>query len=192
MATIAQITAPTTINGGTLDINGTSNLSLRNEPIFVQGAGVGGNGAIINSVVSGGVFEAFHFVTMTGDTTFGGTSNGTVTDSGRWEIGRWTTGAVPVGYLNGGHFKLTKTGSDNVWLNNLGYVDLSALEVKQGELTIEWDNAFVGTVLVDAPPWPGDSCYTPITVDTGGVFSCGVVHPAALIRQVRSRHRTDP
>ena len=77
----------TAVPGGTLDINGTSNLSLRNEPIFVKGVGVGGNGAIVNNLGTA-VFEAFHYVTMQGDTTFGGTAAG-----GRWEIGRWTTGA---------------------------------------------------------------------------------------------------
>ncbi|MGA2060615.1 MAG: autotransporter-associated beta strand repeat-containing protein [Thermoguttaceae bacterium] len=158
------MTASTTINGGTLDVNGNSgNQSLTNEPVFVAGSGAGGVGAIINT--GGAVYEAFHYVTMTADATFGGTSNGSQ-DSGRWEIGRWTTGGVPLGYLNGNHHQLTKVGNSNVWLNNLGYVDLSALVINQGELTIEWDNALVGTVLGNSSGF-----LTPITVNTGGMFS---------------------
>jgi hypothetical protein len=58
-----------------------------------------------------------------------------------------------------------KVGSSNVWLINLGYVDLSALIVNQGELTIEWDNALVGTVLGKSSGF-----LIPITVNTGGQF----------------------
>lgn len=144
------ITAPTTIDGGTLDINGNTSDALRSEPITIKG-----NGAIVNN--GAGAYNAdMHYVTMTGDATVGGT--------GRWEIGRWTAGGTTVAYLNGNHHKLTKTGTNVVWLNDLGHVDLSTLEINQGEVTIEWDNALVGTVLGTSD----GSFLTPITVNAGG------------------------
>ncbi len=151
------MTAPTTIAGGTLDINGIGSLSLQNEIVNVQGTGADGvSGAIVNN--GGAVYPGLHYVTMTGDTTVGGT--------GRMEIGRWTTGGAPLAYLNGNHHQLTKTGSNSWWLINLGYVDLSALVVNQGRLTIEWDNAMVGTVLGTSGGF-----LTPITVNSGGQFA---------------------
>jgi autotransporter-associated beta strand protein len=159
------ITAATTIDGGTtlapggtLDINGTSSLSLRDEPIFVKGVGVGTAGAIINTGAS--VTEALHYVTMQGDTTLGGTG------AGRMDIGRWTAGGSTTGYLRGNNYILTKTGPNDVWLNNLGTVNLKGLVVNGGELTIEWDNALVGTVLYDNTL----GVYTPITINAGGQF----------------------
>ena len=157
----------TLVPGGTLDINGYNTLAVQNEPVFVKGVGVGGQGAIVNNGTTGST-QAFHFVTMTDNTTFGGTAA-----AGRWEIGRWTAGGTPVGFLNGGNKILTKTGPNNVWLNNLGSVDLKGLVINGGELTIEWDNQFVGTVLVNSTtggPGGDGSGYTPITINTGGQF----------------------
>jgi fibronectin-binding autotransporter adhesin len=162
------VTAPTTIDGGTitspggtLDINGVSNASTRNEPIFVKGVGVGGNGAIINTGASA---QAFNYVTMQGDTTIGGTSAGT-TDSGRFEIGRFTGGIGGPGFLAGNGYTLTKKGSNIVYLINLGYTNLGAVVVNQGELCIQYDNPVVGTVLGNSSGF-----LAPITVNAGGQF----------------------
>ncbi len=157
--------AATTINGGTLDLNAQS---AGNEPIFVQGTGVGGNGAIINTGANATYGGSLRYVTMQGDTTVGGNITLGTQDSGRWEIGR-VTGA----YLAGNGYTLTKTGSNNVWLINLGYTNLGAVVVNQGELTIQVDNATVGTVLGTS------TSLAPITVNSGGQF--GMWSPTGYI-----------
>ena len=73
----------TITNGGTMDLNG---FTLGSKPIVVSGAGVGSNGAIINS--GGPVYDDGHgltSVTLAADATFGGTN--------RWDLGG-TGGAV--------------------------------------------------------------------------------------------------
>ena len=66
-------TIGTQIAGGALDING---FNLSTEPISVQGTGVSGAGAIVNTGAQ--QTSALTSVTLTGDTTLGGT--------GRWDI----------------------------------------------------------------------------------------------------------
>lgn len=71
--------AITITNGGTLDVG----FHLGGKPIFVSGAGVGGNGAIVNNN-GGPVYDdstggLANIVTLMGDTTFGGTN--------RWDLG---------------------------------------------------------------------------------------------------------
>ena len=74
-STVGSLTAT---NGGTLD----AGFPLGAKPIFVSGAGVGGNGAIVNNNSphiwdsNGGLANT---VTLLGDTTFGG--------SNRWDLG---------------------------------------------------------------------------------------------------------
>ena len=172
-------TAPTTIDGGTtaspggtLDVNNTANNALRFERIFVKGVGVGGNGAIVNNnTAAGSTGGILDYITMQGDTTFGGTSNGTTQDSGRFEIGRVVQGQSGPAFLAGNGFTLTKAGSNNLWLINLGYTNLGAVVINQGELTIQNDNTVWGTVLGNSSGF-----LAPITVNAGittapGVFS---------------------
>ncbi len=68
-------TTVTVQNGGTLDINGNRNYkSYHPNTFMVSGAGVGGNGAIVNS--GGAAGNAFgDEVTFAGNTTIGGTGN---------------------------------------------------------------------------------------------------------------------
>ncbi|MGA2060031.1 MAG: autotransporter-associated beta strand repeat-containing protein [Thermoguttaceae bacterium] len=97
----------TTINGGTLDING---FNLSTEPITVQGAGVGGNGAIINSGIQ--QTSALSTVTLSGDATFGSTQTPPGgTGFGRWDI-RANSGATLS--TGGNAYNLTKVGANQV------------------------------------------------------------------------------
>lgn len=90
-------TVGTQIDGGTLDING---FNLSTEPISVRGAGVSGNGTIVNGGAS--QTSALTNVTLTGDTTLGG--------SGRWDI-RGTGATLGTG---GNSYNLTKTGANQI------------------------------------------------------------------------------
>lgn len=72
-ASLATASATTIASGGTLDI-ANNNVALGYEPITVSGAGVGGNGAIVNSsgYGFGAIATSFQTVTMAGNTTIGG------------------------------------------------------------------------------------------------------------------------
>jgi autotransporter-associated beta strand protein len=136
---LGSTAAGTTIaSGGTLDIN---NMNLGSEPIFVQGQGVGNNGAIVNSntATSTAPQQALRFVTLTGDTTFGfgGLGSTGIANSARWDI-RGTTSS-PSTLSTGGHaYNLTKVGSNQVSLVATN-VDskLANVNINQGVLELE-------------------------------------------------------
>jgi fibronectin-binding autotransporter adhesin len=113
----------TAIVGGTLDMNGHL---FRIEPLSVQGAGVGGNGALINN----GVFNDVQFVTLTGDATFGGSGAYNITQTSAAE------GVTP-SYLHGNHHALTKVGANSISLIDLGDTGLGDVNVNAGNLTVQ-------------------------------------------------------
>ncbi|MGA2060921.1 MAG: autotransporter-associated beta strand repeat-containing protein, partial [Thermoguttaceae bacterium] len=106
----------TIANGATLDVN---NQALGDEVVTVQGAGVGGNGAIINSNTASSTTaqNALRFVVLTGNTTFGGTANdngtGPSANSGRWEIRGVPTELATIN-TNGQPYNITKVGNNQV------------------------------------------------------------------------------
>jgi autotransporter-associated beta strand protein len=158
-ATATGIGTPTYINGGTLDLNGHYNDNiLGSEVFYVQGAGVGGNGAIVNNVGGTGQIYSLRYVRLTGDTTFGGTT--------RWDLrndGNSLISGNPV-VLTGNNFTLSKTGANDIFFVNIGYTNLGGVVVNQGELTIQADNGALPTVLGST------STLAPVTVNTGGQF----------------------
>ncbi len=109
-------------NGATLDVGGQS---IGAEPVVVSGAGVGGNGVVVNSGAS--QLNALLNVTLTGNTTFGGTN--------RWDIRG--TGAQILGDGNG-YYNITKIGTNQVSLVDT-FVDstVSNIFVQAGMLGIE-------------------------------------------------------
>lgn len=117
-------------DGATLDVN---DLNLGLEPVTVSGAGVGGLGAIVENTGSAAFNQAnLAFVTLSGDTTFGGT--------GRWDLRASNTGdpSLAASSTGGQPFKLTKVGPNGVYLPGVT-VDpaLGDVEVMQGTLAIE-------------------------------------------------------
>jgi autotransporter-associated beta strand protein len=146
--TATGIGNPTYINGGTLDLNGHYNDNiLGSEVFYVQGAGVGGNGAIVNNSGTSMTYSV-RYIRLTGDTTIGGTA--------RWDLrnDNNTSGGANNGLysdnpvtLTGNGYALTKTGTNNIFFINLGYTNLGGVTVGQGELTIQGDNASTPTVL---------------------------------------------
>ena len=125
--------------GATLDLAGNS---PGTESVDVQGAGVGGAGAVINT---GGALSNNGLrgrVTLTGDTTFGG-------------VNRWD---VIGGTLVGNGYRLTKVGAPEIALSDLGETSLGPIDIMQGILTI------LGTTR------PGDVTM-PITVNTNAILA---------------------
>ncbi|HWH72010.1 MAG TPA: autotransporter-associated beta strand repeat-containing protein, partial [Candidatus Sulfotelmatobacter sp.] len=114
----------TTIHSGAvLDVNG-QDLGL--EPLFIEGDGVGGTGALVN--YGGGQNNALRIVTMTGDATVGGT--------GRFDI----RNLEGIAFLNtgGNPYKLTKKGPNQFSLVGV-VVDpaLGEVDVQEGTFGFE-------------------------------------------------------
>jgi autotransporter-associated beta strand protein len=141
-AALGDATGRTVVNSGaTLDLGGSSfginGLNLINEVIMVSGAGVNGQGAIINSS-STAQDNALHTVVLTGDTTFGGPGDATGGGNtpGRWDI-RNTGGPASL-ITSNQPYNLTKVGSNQVTLVNVT-VDstLANIEVRAGTFGVQ-------------------------------------------------------
>lgn len=142
-------TSPVIINGGALDFN---SLGLGLKPVVVSGMGdlaIDGNtnGAIINS--GSAINQALQFVTMTGDTAFGGAA--------RWDIRGNPTASLSTG---GNAYKLVKVGANQVSLNGVT-VDsaLGDISVRAGTLSVEQTTTGLG-----------NSANT-LTVESGATFN---------------------
>jgi alpha-galactosidase len=135
-------------NGATLDING---FSVGTEAITVQGSGIGGLGAVVNTGAS--QQNAIKNLIMTGNTAISGTGrldirgNGTVSDAS----------------LVGNGYSLTKVGTNQLFLANLDEIDLGYIYVNGGELGIEGTTYFGNGLTRDL--------FKPITVATGATLS---------------------
>lgn len=139
-------------NGGTLDIEyPTQNtMSFTNttddggKQFFIAGAGVGGNGAIVNNGTTNQI-EALQDLTLTADATVGGPA--------RWDL------RVPNGHyqpiLDLGGFTLTKSGSNQMSMVAVIVTNGGSIVINSGILSFE-------TISSNAT--------TPITVNAGGVL----------------------
>ncbi len=133
---LGSTTGPTIVNSGaTLDVEaGTANsLNLNVEPIIVSGAGVGGNGAIVNNGATAQQ-NALRVVTLAGNTAFGGVS--------RWDIRG--TGAT---LMSGGNpWKITKTGFNQVSLVGVNPIDstLGDIDIQQGIFAVQTTTTQLG------------------------------------------------
>ncbi len=135
----------TVANGAALDVNGTN---LGAEAITVQGDGISSAGAILNTGAA--QQNALRLVTLTGDTTFGGVN--------RWDIRTDTPATVPAS-LTGNGKNLTKVGVNQIFLVNLGNMDLGNVNLNAGEFGIQGTTTFVDGSTGDLSK--------PITVITG-------------------------
>ena len=132
----------TVSSGATLDVGGQT---LNAYPVVVSGTGVGGNGAIINTVADN--TTAMGNVTLANNTTFGGTR--------RWDI---RGGAAQL--LTGGNaYNLTKVGTNQISLVGVN-VDgaLGNINVQSGTLSAETTISGLGD--------PGST----LTVASGATF----------------------
>ncbi len=126
-AALGDVNGSTTIsNGATLDLNG---FNIGNEPVFVQGSGSAGQGAINNT--GGAVYPAISQVTLTGDATLGNSG-------GVWEIKPQTSGGAANLSTGGKAYNLTKVGNGFVGLYGVT-IDpkLHNIDVQGGSFDLE-------------------------------------------------------
>jgi len=133
-----NLTTPLFINGGELDLNA---VTMSTKPVVVQGMGdpvlnaQSGttNGAIINSSATAQT-QGLQFVTLTGDTAFGGT--------GRWDIRANSTAYLSTG---GNAYNLVKAGANFIALVSVN-VDpaLANIDVQAGTLSYELSTTGLG------------------------------------------------
>ncbi len=125
----------TVVTGGTLDLNG---FAPGAEPVVVQGAGVGGNGAIINNgaqLVNAGFTGN---ISLAADTTLGG--------SNRWDVFN--------GSITGNNHNLGKVGANDIVLNGLGDIGVANINVQSGYFTLI-GNTMLGNIGNKLYLWPG-------------------------------------
>ncbi|MBN2578853.1 MAG: autotransporter-associated beta strand repeat-containing protein, partial [Pirellulales bacterium] len=109
----------TVVDGGTLDFNGRS---IRQEPITVRGGG-----AVVNN--NDGHVESLYYVTLTGPAVFGGVEDWFINGENPLNIWEDT-------FLHGNGNALTKTGTNEVELANIGATNLGDINVTEGTLTV--------------------------------------------------------
>lgn len=139
-------------SGGTLDLGGTLGaqaLNLGSEVVTVSGAGVNGRGAIVNNSNSS-QYNAMRYLTLVGDTTFGGEL-----PAGRWDVRN--TGENP--YLNMNGYDITKVGSNMVGITSV------PITAGDGNITIE-----EGTLRFEAGTTISGSAANTMTVQGGATF----------------------
>lgn len=121
----SNLTGTTVASGGTLDLGGTLGLNALNlgtEVITVSGAGVGGNGALVNNG-SNDQINATGRIVLAADATFGGTK--------RWDL----RSNVPT--LDMGGFTITKVGVNQVSLVAATVSNPGNIIINGGSLGIE-------------------------------------------------------
>jgi len=141
MATVAQgtlqvgstnglglATSVTVSNGATFDVDGKALFGNGNSGLIVtvSGAGVGGNGAIVNSGAS--QTKVLHTVTLAAAATFGGT--------GDWDIRNSSGNSATADATLSGAFNLTKTGTNSISFRGVTVdTGLGNIDVQAGSLT---------------------------------------------------------
>jgi autotransporter-associated beta strand protein len=130
-AALGTVDGETIINGGTLAFSAARDHGA--ERVKVQGAGVDNMGAIVNYVAAS--YNAFRFVTLTADTTFGGTQ--------RWDIR--AAGTPLTASFDMGGYTLTKTNSNEIALQNVKFENPGNFIVNQGLLRVEFSTTLGGS-----------------------------------------------
>jgi len=126
-------TGTTVSSGATLDVNGQT---LGTEIVTVSGAGVGGQGAIINT--GAGANNALRNVTLAGDASFGGT--------GRWDIreSAANTTDATLNTTDSLDHKITKIGANQVSLVGVQVSNLGDVDVQAGIFSVETGTTSLG------------------------------------------------
>ena len=139
-ASLATASLTAISNGATLDI-GLNSVALGQEPITVSGAGVNGNGAIVNSsgYSGGAVATSLQNVTLSGDTAIGG--------PGRLDFRATDPAAGADATLStGGHaYKLTKLSGSILQLAGVQMDSaLGDIDVQAGTFSIQGNMPALG------------------------------------------------
>lgn len=121
----------TVAGGATLDVNGQiGNLAI----VSVSGAGVDGSGAINNRGLR--QTNALANVALNGNTTLGAISN-------RWDVAPFDNSPTP-GIFSGNNYKLTKTGTNDLWLRQLSDTGLGDIDITAGRLVFAGSGTLLG------------------------------------------------
>jgi len=138
LGAISQTTALTIENGGTFDINGNRNFqAYQSGSIIVIGAGVGGNGAIVNNGTADSGVSFADEITLAGDVTFGGTK--------RVDIdGTMRTSAMNVTIMKVGSARLGMNGNNRA-------ASISEVVLNGGHIRCNDDNAFASATITINP-----------------------------------------
>jgi autotransporter-associated beta strand protein len=145
-------------NGATFDVNGQGIPNIRIPSIHVSGAGVGGNGAIVNNGVN--IVNINHAlnITLDGDTTWGG--------SGRYDVNPTTT-------FNGGNFTLTKVGAGELWYTPAAGATLGNVIVNGGIFGSQSNNPLATTSTVTINSGATHSIFSTVNVQHAAVINDG-------------------
>jgi autotransporter-associated beta strand protein len=158
-------------NGGTLDLN---NQGVGNVPIIISGSGVGGNGALINSVYTvNGDQHALDTVKLAGDAAIGGV--------GRWDIRINGAQTALLSTTDGQPHKLTKVGTNMVALVTCA-IDTSVgnIDVQNGTFALQ-----LGGTAQNSPGWFGNpgTVNRTISVENGGTLEFNTLGSAYPLYQ---------
>jgi fibronectin-binding autotransporter adhesin len=139
-----------TNGSGSIDVNGHN---LGAKQVLVSGAGLNGQGALINNGVQ--QINAFQSVTLAGDTTFGGgasfvggtnnfTTEPALAGTNRWDIrgGLATLATLPPG----SPYNITKVGGNQVSLVGITNIDpaISNIDIQAGSFAIQTTTTQLG------------------------------------------------
>jgi autotransporter-associated beta strand protein len=157
-------TGTTVTAGATLDV---FTAGVGNEPITINGNGVGGEGAIVNTA-AGSLLDGVKQLTLASDSTIGGAN--------RWDVrgnGSFVTG----------NFKLTKVGSGQISIV-LATVSVKDIEVNGGLLAFEAgtivDNSNPGTITVNAGTLGFGNYFAPVACLKPIVMNGGRISTTAI------------
>ncbi|MCC6126807.1 MAG: autotransporter-associated beta strand repeat-containing protein [Pirellulales bacterium] len=132
----------TVASGATLELVKANVGTTSTAPVHVGGAGVGGNGAVMdNSTFAGGTdtYGVLHNVVLTGDTTIANTN-----PAGVWGFG-FSTIHAPLsatnlpGTLQGNGYTLTKIGVGEIDIENVFDTHLGNINVFGGNLVFQYE-----------------------------------------------------
>jgi autotransporter-associated beta strand protein len=123
---LSQAASVTVNSGATLDVGGQALFgTIPGLTVMAGGAGVGGNGAVLNSVSD--QTKVLHSLTLTGNTTLGGSANWDIRNSS----GNTATADAPLT----GAYNLTKVGTNTVSLRGVTVdTSLGDINVQAGSL----------------------------------------------------------
>ena len=117
-------------NGASLDIQnfGPSGPTAIPVPIQIAGAGYNGQGAIYASVAPNWEYSIVNKLELTDNATI---STGA---AWRWDISNPTPSDSTTGYLKGNGWALTKIGTGEIWLKQLGDIGVGDINISEGTL----------------------------------------------------------
>ncbi len=122
---IVATTDDVAVTAGTLDTNG---LNFNTREVRIKGAGYNGQGAIVSTT---GNQSTLHKLVLDYDATIG------TIGSARWDMYGNTSTLPPdptIAYLHGNGYALTKVGTGEIWLKQLGDIDVGDININAGKL----------------------------------------------------------